>query len=142
MKKTMQSLMLILFFAISFCVDSNAQTFQQTQHATSVYDTLSASELDTIVPAKQLLYPYEYEWWYRADSLTGATDAKLYVEIAPYGDNLWYTKDSVTINGAVPQIGYVRGTVYTGGGIRMRSAAGAGVQTTKVEQYLQTFRKP
>jgi len=136
MNRFIFSLMVFAFTVFN----AEAQTFTQVKHSVSVYDTLSASELDTIPISTQWKTGYNYEWWYRTDSLSGATDAKLYLEICPYGQTLWYTKDSVTVNGAVPQIGFVQGTVKTGGGIRMRSAAGSGTQSTKVEQYLQLFR--
>lgn len=118
---------------------AKAQTFVLTTHSTSVYDTVAASGEDTIVPNKQLITPYCYSWWYKADSLSGATDAKLYLEIAPYGRTQWYRLDSVTVDGVTTQ-GYKTGVIKTGGGWRLRTKAGSGTQSTKVEQYMQTFR--
>lgn len=135
------SIAAVFLFAMFWQIETvKAQTFVLTKHAVSVYDTLAANGEDTIVPNKQLLVPYHYSWWYKADSLSGATDAKLYLEIAPYGRTQWYRLDSVVVDGVTTQ-GYKTGSITTGGGWRLRSLAGAGAQSTKVEQYIQTFRK-
>jgi len=149
--KTIFMIMKNLIFLFSFFAILMASTVQvNAQYTGYLMDTLeSSSSVDTVILypggttfegaatstlAKAFTVPGDLDVIIHTDSLTGSTNATLYLEVAnATTPNIWYRASTTTLNGAAVQQIHYEDNDFVNRKWRLWAVTASGTQNTRIK---------